>query len=101
MLYVAFFGALVYLFYMRFRSRRSGLVLVIAWVALLLLTGLVRLYFTAHYLTDVIAGYGLGFAWTAAILLLVEWVFRRRRYRSVQRHDTVETGAAPQERTSG
>jgi undecaprenyl-diphosphatase len=41
----------------------SGLVLVV------LLIGLARLYLAAHFLSDVVAGYFVGFLWTDAVIL--------------------------------
>ncbi len=37
--------------------------------ALVLLIGLSRMYLGAHYLTDVVAGYAAGAAWTVAVIL--------------------------------
>jgi undecaprenyl-diphosphatase len=79
MIFIAFFGVLLYLFFMKVKNRRQRLVLATAVVFLFFLTGFIRLYFSAHYFTDVIAGYGLGFAWTAFALTAVDWIYLQRQ----------------------
>lgn len=80
MLFIAFAGALLYLYYRRVKKSGQRIVLAFGVIALLLLTGFIRLFFTAHYFTDVIGGYGLGLAWTATIIPVVETVMLRRQY---------------------
>jgi membrane-associated phospholipid phosphatase len=43
-----------------------------------------RLYFNAHYLTDIIAGYGLGLAWTAFALTAVDWLHLKRQQAAIK-----------------
>ena len=51
-------------------------------VTLVLLIGLSRMYLGVHYLTDVIAGYAAGAAWTAAVIAAGRLLaLRRGRYR--------------------
>lgn len=78
MLFIAFFGVLLYLYFRRLKNR-TRLMALIGVVLLLLITGFVRLFFTAHYFTDVIAGYGLGLAWTAAVIPAVDYIVLTRQ----------------------
>ncbi|MCA9972604.1 MAG: phosphatase PAP2 family protein [Anaerolineales bacterium] len=68
---VAFYGALVYIFYPRL-SRLGRWLAGIAAVGILLLIGLNRLFFSVHYVSDVAAGFLLGIAWSAGLLWLVD-----------------------------
>lgn len=78
LLNVAFYGTMVYIFYPRIRSKvGKGFLLSLAAV-MLLVAGLNRLFFSVHYMTDVVGGYLIGVAWTAFALWLVEWGLQRK-----------------------
>ncbi len=77
MLFSAFVGTILYLFYLQIKRPAWRILLAVVVLILLLATAYVRLYFTAHYLTDVIAGYGLGLAWTVGVLTAVDYFFLR------------------------
>ena len=76
---VAFYGALVYIFYPQIRSKKWRNVLLAIVGTLLLLTGLNRLFFSVHYFSDVIGGYLVGAAWVSFALWLVEWGLTKRK----------------------
>src|SRR5262249_30212225 len=61
-LYLAFLGA-------RLLKGAARVAFVAILVVLVVLIGLSRLYLGVHYLTDVIAGYAAGVAWTAAVIV--------------------------------
>ncbi len=74
---IAFLSTLLYLYLshvpnMAYRVLLSSLA--VFWV---LLTGWIRLYFSSHYITDILGGYGLGFAWTIFSLTAVDYYFFR------------------------
>lgn len=77
MLFVAFFGTLLYLFFVQIKNRRWRLLVAAAVVSLLLITGLIRLFFTVHFFTDVVAGYGLGLAWTLGALTTLDLALKK------------------------
>jgi undecaprenyl-diphosphatase len=69
----AMVAAAFYLFvgYLAWRilSGKVRIVCTVVLIAVALLIGLSRLYLGVHYLTDVVAGYIAGFAWTDAVII--------------------------------
>jgi membrane-associated phospholipid phosphatase len=43
----------------------------------MLFIGFSRLYVGDHYLTDIIAGYAVGIAWSGLAYTYIEWFFQR------------------------
>jgi undecaprenyl-diphosphatase len=41
--------------------------------------GYSRIYLGGHYLTDIIAGYGLGLAWAGLVFTVIERLLLRRK----------------------
>ncbi|MBK9718631.1 MAG: phosphatase PAP2 family protein [Saprospiraceae bacterium] len=67
---VAFFGLLFYIFVTN--SKKDKLTLTILSIAFILLLGFSRLYLGVHYLSDVCAGYSLGFLWLLLAISILE-----------------------------
>ncbi len=65
--YVALFGGLALIAWMRVRAPMLRGALVAGYTAIAVLVGPSRVYLGAHWTTDVAAGYALGIAWLAAI----------------------------------
>ena len=82
MIFVAFFGALLYIYFIGRKNPPWRRTIVAVVLFLFLLTGANRLYFGAHYFTDIIAGYALGIAWTAFALTAVDWLWLKRQSRN-------------------
>jgi undecaprenyl-diphosphatase len=59
----------------------------VALVALLIIAfvGFSRIFTGGHYLTDILAGYALGIAWSGLIYTLIELYFQKRRNRNVKK----------------
>jgi membrane-associated phospholipid phosphatase len=78
MVSMAFYSFLAYL---SWRILRGWLrwVVTVAFLVLVLLIGLSRLYLGVHYLTDVVAGYIAGLFWTDAVIIGGALLARRRR----------------------
>ena len=72
---VAFYGLLFY-FIIR-HSAKHKLLWTTFSVLFMLLLGFSRLYLCVHYLSDVFAGYSLGFLWLLLAVSIVEWKFTR------------------------
>jgi membrane-associated phospholipid phosphatase len=78
MVSAAFYFVLAYLVWRLVRGWRRAM-LVGGLIALVLLIGLARLYLGVHYLSDVIAGYIVGFLWTDAVIIGSHLLTVRRR----------------------
>ncbi len=83
---VTFVTLLLYLYLPRVGSASWRVVIWTCAILLVLVEGLDRLYLGAHYLTDVLAAYGLGIAWAVFGLLVVDWYWFRRRKRAKSKH---------------
>jgi undecaprenyl-diphosphatase len=44
-----------------------------------LFIGFTRVFTAAHYLTDVLAGYAMGLAWSGLVYTLIERTFMKRK----------------------
>ena len=77
MVSAAFYLFLAYLGWRLLRGR-SRYLLAATLLLLVLLIGVSRLYLQAHYFTDVVAGYVVGFLWTDAVILGGRFLRRRR-----------------------
>lgn len=62
------------------RSRLRTYVLTCS-VIVVLLIGLTRIYLGAHWMSDVLAGWGIGAFWALVLWLIAYWVERRQRVR--------------------
>jgi undecaprenyl-diphosphatase len=49
-----------------------------------LFIGFTRVFTAAHYLTDVLAGYALGLAWSGVVYTLIELYYKRKRNLSIE-----------------
>lgn len=59
---VTFYGFLLFLFWKQFR-KKTRIILLVTYLLWVFLIGLSRIYLGVHYLSDVLAGYVLGFVW--------------------------------------
>jgi membrane-associated phospholipid phosphatase len=64
----ATFVTIAFLLGRRYRSVRARLLIALCAVVAILLVGFSRLYLGAHYLSDVLAGFSVGFAWAMLCL---------------------------------
>ncbi|HLO15957.1 MAG TPA: phosphatase PAP2 family protein [Anaerolineales bacterium] len=78
------YGLLAYLLFSKMPSRFWKWVLVIATLLTIAYIGVSRLVLGGHYLTDILAGYGLGLAWAGLVFTLIERFFLRRKSNSVK-----------------
>jgi membrane-associated phospholipid phosphatase len=82
---IVLFGFLAYLLASKTRSALGkGFVVAIA-LFIILFVGFTRVFTAAHYLTDVLAGYAVGIAWSGAVYTLIEIYFQKRRIRNVKK----------------
>ncbi len=68
------FGFLAYAGWRGFRRKIFKIMIVSLSALLALLVGITRLYWDAHWLTDVLGGYAAGFAWLALSIVIVRTI---------------------------
>ncbi len=73
------YGLLAYLFVPKMPSLFWKWVVVIAAILTMAYIGFSRLVLGGHYLTDILAGYGLGLAWAGLVYTLIERISMRRK----------------------
>jgi undecaprenyl-diphosphatase len=88
---IVFYGLMAYLLAPRMRNTFWKVFVVAAALLIIGFVGFSRVFTAGHYLTDVLAGYAIGIAYTGSVYTLVELYFQKRRNRSV----AVEKEAAP------
>jgi len=82
---VVLFGLLAYLLVPKIRSTFGKGLLVAVAILIMLFIGFTRVFTAAHYLTDVLAGYAMGIAWSGAAYTLIEIYFQKRRSQNVKK----------------
>lgn len=81
------FGLLAYLIVPKLSSRFWKMIVIIAALLIMLYIGYSRLFVGDHYLTDVLAGYGLGIAWSGLVYTLVEVFAKNKQQRQDARRN--------------
>jgi undecaprenyl-diphosphatase len=82
---VVFYGLLAYLLVPKIHSVFWKLVVVALALLIIGFVGFSRIFTGGHYLTDILAGYAVGIAWSGVIYTLIEIYFQRRRSRNVKK----------------
>ncbi|MBM7566994.1 phosphatase PAP2 family protein [Paenibacillus sacheonensis] len=72
------FGMLAYLLVPKIASRPWKAAVVVLALLLMAYIGFSRFFMGAHYLTDIVGGLALGFAWTAMVITVFEGLFRKK-----------------------
>ncbi len=85
MMSAAFYFFLAYLTW-RLIKGWARIAMILALVLLVMLVGVSRIYLQAHYLSDVIAGYLVGFLWTETVIIGSQLLVTRRIPRLPRRH---------------
>ena len=78
------FGLLAYLLVPLLRQRAWKAVVIGVNALIILFIGFSRIFVGDHYLTDVLAGYALGIAWSGLAYTVIELLFKRRILEHVQ-----------------
>src|SRR5512143_1665874 len=81
------FGLLAYLIVPKISSRFWKAVVIVTAGLIILYIGYSRLFVGDHYLTDVLAGYALGIAWSGLVYTLVEVFAKNRQKRQNARRN--------------
>jgi membrane-associated phospholipid phosphatase len=82
---VVFYGLLAYLLVPKMPSTFWKAIVTAAALLIIAFVGFSRLFTGGHYLTDILAGYGLGIAWSGLVYTLVELVFKKRGGQNVKK----------------
>jgi len=82
---VVLFGFLAYLLVPKIQSAFGKGFVIVATILAILFVGFTRVFTAAHYLTDVLAGYAMGIAWSGLVYTLVEMFFQKRRIRNIKK----------------
>jgi len=81
---IVFYGLLAYLLASKMRSVLWKVVAVVAALLIIVFVGFSRVFTGGHYLTDVLAGYAVGIAWSGLVYTLIEVYFQKRRIHNVK-----------------
>jgi membrane-associated phospholipid phosphatase len=82
---VVFFGLLAYLLTPNIQSAFWKTVVVATAIFLIVFVGFTRVFTGGHYLTDVLAGYAVGIAWSGLAYTLIELFYQKRRSQNVKK----------------
>jgi membrane-associated phospholipid phosphatase len=85
MITVVFFGLIAYLLTPNIESVFWKGIVIAAAVFLMIFVGFCRVVTGGHYLTDVLAGYALGIAWSGMAYTLIELYYQKRRSPNVKK----------------
>ncbi len=81
---VVFYGLLAYLLAPKMPSAFWKAVVVAAALLIIGFVGFSRIFTGGHYLTDILAGYAVGLAWSGMAYTLIEIYFQKRRSHNVK-----------------
>jgi len=76
---VVLFGFLAYLLVPKIHSAVGKGLAIGVTILVILFVGFTRVFTAAHYLTDVLAGYAMGIAWSGMVYTLIEIYFQNKR----------------------
>lgn len=75
MISFGFYGFLIYLVYKNIKNKKIKYPLMIFLSAIILLIGISRVYLGAHYATDVIGGFVIGFIY---LIVFIKYLYKRK-----------------------
>ena len=83
---VVFYGLVAYLLAPKMPSTFWKAVVVAAALLIIGFVGFSRIFTGGHYLTDILAGYAVGIAWSGMAYTLIEIYVQKRRSRNVKKN---------------
>ena len=78
------YGLLAYLLAPQLSSRFWKVAIGVMAGLIILYIGVSRLFVGDHYLSDILAGYALGVAWSGLVYTVIEWITKKKRNGNVQ-----------------
>ena len=96
---MTFYSLLVYLFMLKTKSPFWRAMIISGFFFLIGVISYTRLFLGDHYLTDVLAGFAIGLAWSALVYPSVDWVVAyihqkkstRQNRTGVSQHETIKS----------
>lgn len=82
---VTFYGLLAYLLVPKMPSAFWKVVVVAAALLIIGFVGFSRIFTGGHYLTDVLAGYAVGIAWSGVAYTSIELFCQKRRRKNAEK----------------
>jgi membrane-associated phospholipid phosphatase len=82
---VVFFGFVAYLLTPKMHSVLGKVFVVAGTLFIILFIGFTRVFTAAHYLTDVLAGYAMGLAWSGVVYTLIELYYKIKKNIPIQK----------------
>ncbi len=82
---IVFYGLMAYLLVPGIRAVFWKGAVVAAALLIIVFVGFSRVFTGGHYLTDVLAGYSVGLAWSGLVYTLIELFFRNRRRHNIEK----------------
>ncbi|HZD09839.1 MAG TPA: phosphatase PAP2 family protein [Candidatus Binatia bacterium] len=76
---IVFYGLLLYVYWDWLVARRLQVWATLAVISFALLNGVSRLFYLAHYLSDIVAAIAIGLAWALGVPMLLDWYLCRRQ----------------------
>ena len=77
------YGLIAYLLVPKIRSHAWKAACIFSMLLIILFIGYSRILVGDHYLSDVLAGYTLGLAWTGLVFTSIELIYKKRMNRNV------------------
>jgi len=81
---IVFYGLMAYFLVPKMRSAFWKGVVIAAALLIMVFVGFSRIFTGGHYLTDVLAGYAVGIAFSGAVYTLIEIYFQKRKNRNAK-----------------
>ncbi len=81
---VVFYGLVAYLMVQRIASAFWKMIVVLAALLIIVFVGFSRIFTGGHYLTDILAGYAIGIAWSGVVFTIIEAIFQKIRSRNIK-----------------
>jgi membrane-associated phospholipid phosphatase len=82
---ITFYGLMAYLLIYKMRTAVWKIFVAAAALLIIVFVGFSRIFMGGHYLTDTLAGYAVGIAWSGMAYTLIEIYFQKRRSQNVKK----------------
>lgn len=91
----AFFGLLIYIFYMQVKNIYLKTFLILACLAMIVIIALSRIYLRVHYASDVLAGLSIGLIWLVISLGIINAIENRTKAMRIRKRQFISDTNEP------